>query len=125
MPKRRHCAVENEKLPFSRNKHKTDIVAYLTLIGWLIAWFRGDRTASRFHLNQALSVMLADLGLNVVFALATFSDVGGMTVFLRGVCGLLSFCVVVLWLVALVRACKGSEKPVPILGEVQLLTKNR
>ena len=32
-------------------------------------------------------------------------------------------CVVVLWVLALVRAAKGSEKPVPVLGEVQLLKK--
>lgn len=113
----------NEKVPFSRNKHKTDIVAYLTLIGWLIAWFRGDREESRFHLNQALAVLLADLGLNAVFAVATYSNAGGATVLLRGVCALLSFCVVVLWILGLVRACKGSEKPIPILGDVQLLKK--
>ena len=58
----------NQKVPFSENKRKTDIVAYLTLIGWLIAWFRGNREASRFHLNQALTILLADLGTNVVFA---------------------------------------------------------
>lgn len=113
----------NEKVPFSRNKHKTDIVAYLTLFGWLIAWFRGDREASRFHLNQALAVLLADMGLNIVFAVATYSNAGGATVLLRGVCGFLSFCVVVLWILGLVRACKGSEKSIPILGDVQLLKK--
>jgi uncharacterized membrane protein len=113
--------VDGERVPFSRNKHKTDIVAYLTIIGWLIAWFWGDRAASHFHLNQALSVLLADLGLNLVFALATLYGVGVGAVLLRGVCGLLSFCTVVLWVMAFVRACKGSEKPVPVLGEVQLL----
>ena len=114
----------NQKVPFSENKRKTDIVAYLTLIGWLIAWFRGNREASRFHLNQALTILLADLGTNVVFALATYPTVVAAAVALRGICALLSFCVVVLWIMALVRACKGSEKRVPILGDVQLLKKS-
>ena len=69
----------NQKVPFSENKRKTDIVAYLTLIGWLIAWFRGNREASRFHLNQALTILLADLGTNVVFALATYTTVAAMS----------------------------------------------
>lgn len=113
----------SKKVPFSQNKHKTDVVAYLTLIGWLIAYFRGDRAASRFHLNQALSILLADLGLNVVFIMATYTSIAAAAVLVRGVCGLLSFCVVVLWILALVRAVKGDETPVPVLGDVQLLKR--
>lgn len=112
-----------EKVPFCRNRHKTDVVAYLTLIGWLIAYFCGDRAESRFHLNQALSVLLADLGLNLVFFAATYTGFSGVSTILRGVCALLSFCTVVLWIMGLVRAAKGSEKPLPVLGEVQLLKK--
>lgn len=111
----------HEKVPFSRNKHKTDVVAYLTLFGWLIAYLCGSRAQSRFHLNQALVVMLADLGLNLVFFLATVTGFSGVSTVLRGVCGLLSFCAVVLWIMGLVRAAQGSEKPLPVLGEVQLL----
>ena len=123
MPRRRNCAVASKKVPFSQNNHKTDVVAYLTLIGWLIAYFRGDRAASRFHLNQALSILLADLGLNVVFIMATYASIAAAAVLVRGVCGLLSFCVVVLWILALVRAVKGDETPVPVLGDVQLLKR--
>ena len=111
----------HEKVPFSQNKHKTDIVAYLTLIGWLIAYFRGDREASRFHLNQALVILLADLGLNAVFACITLTGTAGAALVLRGVIAVLSFCVVCLWILGLVRACGSNDKPVPILGDVQLL----
>ena len=79
-----------KKIPFAQNKHKTDVVAYLTLVGWLIAYFCGNRAASRFHLNQALSILLADLGLNAVFMMATFADTAVASVLVRGVCGLLS-----------------------------------
>lgn len=110
-----------EKLSFSQNKHKTDIVAYLTIVGWLIAWLRGDRLESRFHLNQALSILAADIGINAVFWSITVSGAAGAALIIRGVCGILDFCIWVLWILALVRAVRGSEKPVPVLGYVQLL----
>ena len=113
--------MESKKVPFSQNKHKTDIVAYLTLVGWIIAYATGNRKESEFHLNQALTIMLADLGLNIVFAIATLQPVAGVSVLVRGVCGLLSFCTAVLWIVALVYAVKGKETPVPVLGEVKIL----
>ena len=109
------------KVPFAQNKHKTDIVAYLTLIGWAIAYLKGDRAESRFHLNQALAVLLADLGLNIVFAIATLQPLGAVSVLLRAVCGLLSFCTMVLWIMGIIRAAKGDERPLPVLGEVQIL----
>ena len=40
------------------NKRTTDIVAYLTWVGLLIALVAGDRDASRFHLNQSLVIWL-------------------------------------------------------------------
>ncbi len=97
-----------KKIPFAQSKHKTDVVAYLTLVGWLIAYFCGNRAASRFHLNQALSILLADLGLNAVFMMATLPTPPWPVCWCRGVCGLLSFCVVVLWVIGLVRAAKGK-----------------
>ena len=103
------------------NKYATDIVAYLTIVGWLIAYFCGDREESKFHLNQALVILLADLGLNAVFALETWFGAGLPAQLIRGVIGLLSFCVVALGILGLWRAIRGIEKPVPILGEVQLL----
>ena len=105
----------------AHNKHKTDIVAYLTLIGWLIAYFRGDRSASRFHLNQALSILLADLGVNIVFAIATYTNPAPVALMVRGMCGRLGFGILILWVLGLIRAIRGDERPVPVLGEVQIL----
>ncbi len=72
-------------------------------------------------MNQALSILLADLGLNAVFMMATFCR------HRRGQCAgagrvrTAELCVVVLWVIGLVRAAKGNDTPVPILGEVKLL----
>ena len=35
-------------------KKGTDIVAYITIVGWVLAFACGTRTESGFHLNQAL-----------------------------------------------------------------------
>lgn len=36
------------------DKKVTDIVAYLTWVGLIIAFVAGDKEASKFHLNQSL-----------------------------------------------------------------------
>lgn len=38
------------------SKRTTDVVAYLSWIGLLVAFVAGDRGASRFHLNQSLVI---------------------------------------------------------------------
>ena len=43
------------------DKKVTGIVAYITIIGWLIAFLAGDKEGGKFHLNQALVLNLASL----------------------------------------------------------------
>ena len=40
------------------SKKTTDIVAYITWIGLIVALLVGDRQGSRFHMNQALVIWL-------------------------------------------------------------------
>ena len=40
------------------DKKTTDIVAYLTWVGLVIALVAGDKEASKFHLNQSLAIWL-------------------------------------------------------------------
>ena len=40
------------------DKRTTEIVAYLTWIGLLISILAGDRDGAKFHINQALVIML-------------------------------------------------------------------
>jgi len=48
------------------NKRTTDVVAYLTWVGLIIALVAGDRYESRFHLNQSLVIWLAGTVLGMV-----------------------------------------------------------
>ena len=43
------------------NKQITGMLAYVTWIGWLIAFIAGDRNGAKFHLNQALVLAIAAL----------------------------------------------------------------
>ena len=38
----------------SMDKKVTGIVAYLTIIGWVVAFLVGDKEGAKFHMNQAL-----------------------------------------------------------------------
>lgn len=48
------------------NKRTTDVVAYLTWVGLIIALVAGDRYESRFHLNQSLVIWLTGTVLGMV-----------------------------------------------------------
>lgn len=43
------------------DKKTTGIVAYLTWIGLVIAFVAGDKEGAKFHLNQALVILLFSL----------------------------------------------------------------
>ena len=94
------------------NKKVTDIVAYLTWIGLIIAFVAGDREGSKFHLNQALVIVLAGIIIGIVGVIPLI----GWIVSLVG--GILCF---VCWLLGLIGAVQGKEKPVPVLGKFKLL----
>ena len=95
------------------NKQATDIVAYLSWPGLLIAFFAGDRYASRFHLNQSLVIWLAATLISVT---AKWLPRFGWLVGLVG--GL--FCALC-WFIGIINAIQGIEKEVPLLGQIKIL----
>ena len=94
------------------NKHTTDVVAYLTWVGLIIALVAGDRYESRFHLNQSLVIWLAGTVLGMVAWVPLLG-------WLIGAVGSL-FCVIC-WFIGIVNAIQGVEKEVPLLGQIHLL----
>ena len=77
----------------------TSIVAYLSLVGWLIAFLAGDKESSlsKQHINQALICVIADC--------------------IPGVC-------VVGWvfsIMGIVRAIKEDETPLPLIGTIKII----
>ena len=94
------------------NKRTTDIVAYLTWVGLLIAFIMGDRAASRFHLNQSLVIWLAGVVRGVV---ASVPILGWFVAFVGWIF------LVVCWFIGIISAASGTEKEVPLLGRFKLL----
>jgi len=95
------------------SKQTTDIVAYLTWVGLIIALVAGDRDASRFHLNQSLVIWLAATLISVA---ARWLPLFGWLVGMVG--GL--FCALC-WFIGIINAIQGVEKEVPLLGQIHLL----
>ena len=82
----------------------TSIVAYITWIGLIIALVLGDREGAKFHLNQALVIMLASL----LWIMPCIGLLWGIFCFVCAVMGCVS-------------AINGEEKEVPLLGQIKLL----
>ena len=93
------------------DKKVTGIVAYIGIIGWLIAYLAGDREGAKFHLNQALVLALASVLCSILSAIPLFGFVAGLA----------SLVVLVFAILGLVSAVKDEEKPLPIIGGIQLL----
>ena len=82
----------------------TGVVAYITLVGLVIAFCIGDREGAKFHLNQALVIFLFSL-------LSVIPCLGQIWAFF------ILFC----WIKGLISAINGEETPVPLLGTIQLI----
>ncbi|MCI8935700.1 MAG: hypothetical protein HFI44_02405 [Lachnospiraceae bacterium] len=88
----------------------TSIVAYISWIGLIIAFVAGDKEGAKFHINQALVIMLFSL----VSLLSFIPIVGILT-------GIWSIFMVVCWILGLVAAIKQEEKEVPLIGKIRIL----
>lgn len=93
------------------NKKVTSIFAYLGLVFWLIAYLAGDKEGAKFHLNQGLVLAIASIILSAVSAIPIVGLVAC-------VC---SFVVFVFAIMGIVSACKDEEKPLPLVGKIQIL----
>lgn len=100
-------------------KKLTDIVAYITPLGLILAFVFGDRENSRFHLNQALVLTLTSLLMDVLRRVIGWLPLVGWMA--KVVIWLLGIALGIFWLIGFISALAGTEKKVPVLGEIQLL----
>lgn len=82
----------------------TNVLSYITWIGFLIAYFAGDRKNCMFHLNQGLV-------LNLFGLLMGFPIIGWVA--------RIGF--LVLMILGIVNASNDEEKPLPLIGGIKLL----
>lgn len=94
------------------DKKVTGIIAYITWIGWLIAFLAGDKEGAKLHLNQALVIWLG----YIVAAVVSFIP------FIGGILALvLEVFLVVMFIMGLVSAIKEEDKELPIIGSIKIL----
>ena len=82
----------------------TSIVAYITWIGFFVALLAGDKEGAKFHLNQALVIL-------IFFIPALIPCLGQIWGIFMMVC----------WILGLVAAINQEEKEVPLIGRIRLL----
>jgi uncharacterized membrane protein len=82
----------------------TSIVAYLTWVGLIIAICAGDKEGAKFHINQALVILLFGL-------LSLIPCIGWVW----------GIFILVCWILGLIAAINQEEKEVPLIGKIRLL----
>lgn len=97
------------------NGKTTAIVSYITLIGWLIAYFgmhQSKKTSlGSFHLRQSLLLIICVIIFQIIaYAITMAVPMIGL------VFSLASLGFLVLWVMGLIAAINGEEKPMPLIG---------
>ncbi len=91
------------------------IVSYITWIGWIIALLARDKSDTLVirHLNQALILNLATTVATILTRINGFFAIIGWVI---------DVAVLVFWIWGIVRAIKGSEEPLPLIGGINIIS---
>ena len=111
--------MDTTSAPLHSNSDATDdkttaIVSYLTLIGFIVAVLMHNTKKTRlgaYHLRQSLGLMLAAIAVAFAVAVMAFIPIIGWLAGMAAWLGLLA-----LWVMGLLSAINGEQKPVPVLG---------
>ncbi len=85
------------------------IIAYITLIGWIIALImnNGNKTAvGSFHVRQSLGIICVAVLLSIAIS---FIGISILT-------WIVQIALLVFWILGLISAVQGEMNPVPVLG---------
>lgn len=100
------------------NNKTMAIVAYLTIIGWIVAYLSYKNSTQKsslvkYHLGQALGVFLVSLVLSILSAviLAIIPSLGIISY-------IISLISLVLILLGIVTASNEVERPIPLVGSM-------
>jgi len=97
------------------NNKTLSIVSYITIVGWIIAYVTGkDKMDSllRYHLKQSLGLAIV----SILFSVAL--NILAMIVPALGILGVLSLGILVLWVLGIINAANGAQKPTPLVGKM-------
>jgi uncharacterized membrane protein len=91
-------------------------VSYLTIIGWIIALVTfnssPDKSSlARFHLRQSFGIMAMSFAIYIAFVILLF-----IVPFIWFLYPFIGIAILVLFIMGLIAAINGEEKPVPVVG---------
>lgn len=92
-------------------KDNSAIIAYLTVIGLIIAFVMNSEkkdTFTSYHIRQSLGIMLTGLAIGII----NIIPVIGWIISILGF-----FVMLYMWIKGLLSAINGTEKPIPLLGK--------
>jgi len=100
------------------DKKTLSIVSYITIIGWLIAYFsyKNDATKPslvRYHLKQGLGIAIISILLSIVLTI-----IGKIVPTLASILSLANIGILVLWILGIINAANEKETPVPVVGKM-------
>ena len=101
--------------PSAKEDTTVAILAYITIIGFIIAivMHNGKKTAlGAYHLRQVLGLIVTGIAcwpINFILAFIPFLGWAAMIGIFFGL--------IALWVMGLIAAIKGEQKPMPVLGE--------
>lgn len=110
------CGLTKKLNQIIMDKKTLSIISYITIIGWLVAYFsykdKADKSSlEKFHLNQSLG--LGILGLVYGIAVQIIASIVPSIALILTLGNLVIF---VLWILGILNASKEEEKPLPIIG---------
>lgn len=97
------------------NNKTLSIISYITLIGWLVAYITGKEKADsllKYHLRQALGLTIISVIVNVIITVIT------LVVPSLSFLSLVGLAIFVLWIIGIINAAGGAQKPVPVIGKM-------
>lgn len=98
------------------DKKTTSWVAYVTFIGWIVAYCGGDKEGAKFHLNQALVIWIGYACVAVAGVILGFIPFLGWMVTYAAYIFLL-----VMFILGLISAINQEEKELPLIGQIKIL----
>lgn len=107
---------ENAYLGSPDNPRTAALVSYITLLGWLIAYFllyRNNKNEfSAFHLRQTLLLHILAFFINALSLLALWHYIPNIVVIA------LAVLLFLLWMMGAWSAINNEKKPVPLVGRL-------
>jgi hypothetical protein len=107
------------------NGKNVGIISYLTIIGWLIAYFamhnEKKTELGSYQLRQTLLLYIVGFGIYIIWSILVSALLFSFSLTLAWLFLLIDWVIrlglFVLWLIGFIGAVNGQKKPIPLIGD--------